>query len=146
MSDTRITKPDTSADISRQLARLKRTPSASNRTMKHTPTPWKPTKFGQAGSYGASLLGPADVSIAHFADNGTYGKESYSITKKEAEANAARAAECVNACAGIQDPAKAIEDATQALGLLCEFAKNKGWEGSAWDDAKAALQLLTPKP
>jgi hypothetical protein len=66
----------------------------------------------------------------------------------------ARAAICVNACAGIEDPAAALSAARDALFDMCS-----GWMyirkahgdlyGVGWqrceDKAKAALALLTPK-
>jgi len=60
--------------------------------------------------------------------------------------DANRAVQCVNACAGIEDPAKAIEAAREALKTLREalFSDDIGVCRRADLLAIEALQLLTP--
>jgi hypothetical protein len=74
------------------------------------------------------------------------GKESVATTKgwfldrQKAKANAARIVQCVNACAGIEDPEAAIEQARQvlreAVGLQMQPLSSY---------VKIALEALTPK-
>jgi hypothetical protein len=77
-------------------------------------------------------------------DDGERIVAAYGDSPEERDFRMKRIVACVNACAGIEDPAKAIEDARQVLRLLCEHAKNNGWIGSALDDAKAAYKQLNP--
>lgn len=72
---------------------------------KHTPeSAIRAVSFGSHGYYGASILGPRGVHVAHFSDAGTYGRDgSYSITRTEAEATAKRMAMCYRACEGMPD-------------------------------------------
>jgi len=73
------------------------------------------------------------------------------------DANRDRVLSCVNACAGLEDPEKALEAARQALEMMVEFYDNVGrvrpGEGRLVRDERLeilswrhqALALLTPK-
>ena len=52
------------------------------RGMNYTKGPWKSRSKDQC------VYGPAGVTICHCGNNGIYGDESYSISKKEAYGNA----------------------------------------------------------
>lgn len=61
--------------------------------------------------------------------------------------DASRAIACVNACAGLADPAEAIREARGALFALLAVRENgdvPSWSAQ-WDDAEAALAKLQPK-
>lgn len=60
------------------------------------------------------------------------------------EANAARIVACVNALAGVEDPAKALQAARDALEKAALLARETA--PIMEDDFVEALALLTPKP
>ena len=63
-----------------------------------------------------------------------------------------RASVCMEACAGIEDPAAAIQAARDALQMLkdtCETSPPLRWledVARSHEAAKTAIDLLTPKP
>ena len=61
------------------------------------------------------------------------------------EVDAIRADACVNACAGIEDPAAAIQAARETLERLIRAAYAYGVPADRTKDAEDALSLLTPK-
>ena len=76
----------------------------------HTPTPWHVDDYACHNDYKLRLCEPMRngfplATIAQFQfkwkDAGQYDRQ---ISYREAEANAQRAAACVNACEGIADP------------------------------------------
>ena len=84
---------------------------------KHTPEPWPEPDVNHCGT---RLIPLADYQRARI---------------------------CVNACAGIEDPAEAIREARGALFALLAVRENgdvPSWTAQ-WDDAEAALAKLQPK-
>lgn len=72
----------------------------------HTPEPWRASDYTLAGSNaeaGACVMAAGDT-VCDLPFNAGW-------TEAQARANAARIVQCVNACAGVADPAKAIEAA-----------------------------------
>jgi len=68
----------------------------------HTPEPWEARRADHWGSY---RIRPAEIWLG----------ASSSMAEDEQAANAARIVKCVNACAGIENPAEAIRAAREAL-------------------------------
>jgi hypothetical protein len=91
-----------------------------------TPGPWYSRSRNQ------NVYGPAGVSVAWFGENGIYGKESYSISKKEACANArvaAAAPEMLEALIDLYDDWKYIDhtDPDIAIRPIIEKATGRKW-------------------
>lgn len=102
--------------------------------MKHTPEPWALSETE------CDIMGKDNVFVMEemYHDNDIWHNPN----------DMPRIVACVNACAGIEDPAKAIQAARGAIQHLLEWEPRvKGAdEAEAWDEARKALQLLTPKP
>ena len=93
--------------------------------MKHTPEPWE--IYGRYGDHGR-IVGEGDRHIA-----GTMGYSSNirsGEVRAENQANARRIVECVNACAGIEDPETVIPQLIESARLTCQaliFAGRGGY-------------------
>lgn len=101
---------------------------------KHTPEPW--TLLGRS----VNNCSISNHSVIRDQGGTPIGYIAYSD-------DASRAIACVNACAGIADPAEAIREARGALFALLAVRKNgdvPSWTAQ-WDDAEAALAKLQPK-
>jgi hypothetical protein len=94
---------------------------------KHTPTPWHHTQHGSTGK--PNIL---------WSPSGTYiGQVGVLEIDGPADANADRIIACVNACEGIDDPAKSLNDARRLL----QSALQKGSNEEARDSVVSALRL-----
>lgn len=93
-------------------------------TTKHTAEPWQ-TFQSDAGGIVADDKGNTLASLPWAGDN------------HDPEANAARIVACVNACAGIDDPVKAINGAKAALKVMADMLV-----GSGSQQARNALRAL----
>lgn len=85
--------------------------------MKHTPEPWKAYVNPRNGAIGV-------YSIT--TENDVAGCNHLGLPANARKANANRIVACVNACAGIEDPASAISDAREALELALEVIEATG--------------------
>lgn len=81
----------------------------------HTPTPWTVDECGDAN-------GNTTIRLADGSANGD--TDARPIATVYCPANAARIVACVNACAGIEDPVRAIARARAALVLAEERLEN----------------------
>ena len=97
--------------------------------MHHTLEPWNvsPTPLG-------------NIRIADSGEN-TIALITSGAGKRKRGANAKRIVACVNACAGIEDPAKALAAAVEAL-LMAEDRLPPMYSARC----RTALDLLAPKP
>jgi hypothetical protein len=94
----------------------------------HAPEPWR-NEYGTITAAQVGLLKPIVANVTH---------------RRDREANAQRIVECVNALAGVADPASAITAAREAL------ERSRNWLASypgggalpALDQVCAALALL----
>jgi hypothetical protein len=117
--------------------------------MMHTPTPWHVDAYGCHNDYRLRLCEPMRsgfplATIAQFQynwrDAGQYDRQ---ISYKEAEANARRAAGCVNALEGFDIAAieagvvKQLVEAAQAVSL-------SAMRNDAYDKCVAVLALIAP--
>ena len=111
-----------------------------------TPEPWRQEQdttlvWGTRNPEGMSSWG-LGVPVANARIHET-------VREAEAMANAARFAACVNACAGIAEPEKAIPALVEALRtLLAGWEYNNSFNGDLDDEgvaeARAALALVQP--
>jgi len=85
---------------------------------KHTQGLWKAT--------GYDIRIPSGRFIAYTGPHHTGESEYPESCRIEDEANAARIADCVNACAGIENPGEAIQAARGALWLAVEVIEATG--------------------
>ena len=107
--------------------------------MKHTPEPWIYRKSQCQPVYEAPIIANNIGECIAIPDSG-----GCSFSSDEVTANVKRIVQCVNACAGIEDPEAAIreaKDTLKAMILLCEVF---GHECSV-DSARQALAKLQPK-
>lgn len=82
---------------------------------KHTPEPWSVHQYN-----GTNINANGDLIMAVRFMGGT---------DDEGEANAARATVCVNACAGIDDPAATLEEVRDVLRVMIHGGE-LGWDAS----------------
>jgi hypothetical protein len=105
-----------------------------DKMMKHTPEPWR---RDMNSGLECDIRGPNSQKVAlcfGLSNKGNLRGEEY---KNECSANAARIVECVNACAGIENPA-AIKDLIKAALAVQEY----GYTFSDYDALKNALAAL----
>ena len=74
---------------------------------KHTPEPWRVEEWT---CHAPTCIRAGDVTVADCSGFGRYADETIP--------DAARIVQCVNACAGIEDPAAALKMAKDALNLI----------------------------
>lgn len=100
--------------------------------MKHTPEPWLKCTYHQGGII---------ISTDENPPLRLLGRMGY-------DADRDRTIQCVNACAGIENPEEAIREAREALDGLLSLGKrdlsNPKYEGY-FTSAKNALAKLQPK-
>jgi len=91
---------------------------------------------GKDGKPVPSRYGPDRVYVANFL-------AGYHVCEEQAAANASRAVQCVNACAGIADPASTINAMRDALKAIVAHDKNGRFGtpsfSEAIEQARAAL-------
>jgi hypothetical protein len=92
---------------------------------KHTPEPWR--YDGIPWKEGENIYGTFDIHAENkkwIGDTKPYGGENFTGIE-EAEANAQRIVQCVNACKGIENPGETIVELAEACDfLLSEITKN----------------------
>ena len=101
---------------------------------RHTPEPW------------ASSGCVNECSISGHSVICDQGRTPIGYIAYSDDAN--RAIICVNACAGIEDPAEAIREAREALSFIAELIGPNGerlFEGGCASIAQQALAKLQPK-
>ncbi|MHC4780198.1 MAG: hypothetical protein ACYTFG_16635 [Planctomycetota bacterium] len=80
----------------------------------HTPEPWEARQRARDGAY--------------FIDHEEAGEDLTLAVFEEARgADVFRIVDCVNACAGIEDPGKAIREAREAFATLADAVGRSGW-------------------
>jgi hypothetical protein len=98
--------------------------------MKHTREPWE---AHQADPFGSFRIAPSEIWLGACS----------SLAKGEQGANAARIVECVNACAGIENPGEAIPAARRALELALEVIEATG--PGSYPDAETIISEALAK-
>lgn len=103
--------------------------------MPHTPEPWSADRVTEIGPIGISA-GP--THIGEIIGTGDAAEDA---------ANAARIVACVNACAGISDPAATLRSAREAIAWALGEMKRPGHPYSHYADMwKQAEALLVQIP
>lgn len=114
-------------------------------TPKHTPEPWilsddsEPDRVGGAGQYPPAYEPKAGPRFV-------FGTDAAGRTVSPRRADLARAVQCVNACAGMDDPAAEIARLREIERALTYIANGNTCDPSTADYADRALRrALTPK-
>lgn len=108
----------------------------------HTPEPW-------SVAFGPDLGGGWQIEPS-FVRAGTglvVCERSFSVNPAEAKANAERIVQCVNALAGVPDPARALEAARKALEVCDDWIGRQTMTSGAaacLSEIRASLALLGP--
>ena len=125
--------------------------------MKHTPEPWDET-ISKNWPHGRPDLAQSSLNIHGGRPQDGHDGNIIAIISpvkyitEQDQANAERIVACVNACAGIEDPAEAIKAAQDALQELisvgCEFYDmDMGDNGAlALQEARETLRKLGKEP
>jgi len=115
--------------------------------MKHTPEPWVPQPLDGCTKFDWRIGGGTDnwkfiASVQAWPSN-TLG----ATTQEEADANAERIVRCVNACAGIPEPDRAIPELVhlvRELLICCELSLDNMEQETRWlkRDIEKALRKM----
>jgi hypothetical protein len=106
-------------------------------TTRHTPEPWHVEYY----RHGTSILGEDYSNGSGLGSRAVAAVVHDNRANDSAAANAARVVACVNACAGIEDPAKAFSLARVALLYAVSRFSGEGMEVSANVCAAALAEL-----
>jgi len=101
--------------------------------MNHTPEPWDVRSPNWAASHGMIV-----------GSDGKAGRPiiAHTVSIENDEANAKRIVECVNACAGIENP-KEIQSTIRAFSqLICDLEYNDWTDEPSFKEARDALASL----
>lgn len=107
----------------------------------HVAEPWEVSHRAKAGEDAVIAAKNRPLTICQVHD---FGAESMEHTTAEANANANRIVACVNALAGVKDPAAAISDVRATIRGAIEWANDRGYatDDQPWCALSAALASL----
>jgi hypothetical protein len=90
----------------------------------HTPEPWTLHKHDHARGEVWLSINRGAIDVTHNVEDGQICAQKYSVlAPKERQANAYRIVACVNACAGMEDPAATIKELRAFAGSILREKK-----------------------